>query len=87
MPGPAAAYGSQHEIQLYDVTSSNVLWRKDRTGGGEWVHLKDANNMAMSGLSFENTLVGTRWAVSVFLWGAKFTQVSAQRCLRVIPIG
>jgi len=33
--------------------------RKGWTGGGEWVHLKGANSMAVSGHSFRNTLVGT----------------------------
>ena len=32
--------------------------RKGGTGGGGWVHPKGANNMAVSGLSFEQRLVG-----------------------------
>ena len=39
--------------------------RKGRTGGIGWVHLKGANSMAVSGLSFRNTLVGSGWAISV----------------------
>ena len=41
--------------------------RKDRTGEGVGVHLKGANNMAMSGLSFRKPLVGTGWFVSLLL--------------------
>jgi len=33
--------------------------RKGGTGGGGWVHLKGADSMAISGLSFRNTLVGS----------------------------
>ena len=33
--------------------------RKGGTGGCGWVHLKDANNMAVSGLSFRKALVGS----------------------------
>ena len=32
--------------------------RKGGAGGGEWVHPKGANSMAVSGLSFEQPLVG-----------------------------
>ena len=32
--------------------------RKGGAGGGGWVHPKGANSMAMSGLSFEQPLVG-----------------------------
>ena len=32
------------------------------------MHPKAANSMAVSGLSFENTLVGTGWAVSVLFF-------------------
>ena len=42
--------------------------RKGGTWGGGWVHPKAANSMAVSGLSFENTLVGTGWAVSVLFF-------------------
>jgi len=36
---------------------------KGGIGGGGWVHLKGADNMAVSGLSFRNTLVGSGWAM------------------------
>ena len=41
--------------------------RKSGTGEGWWVHLKGANSVAVSGLSFTNTLVGTGWAVSLLV--------------------
>ena len=41
--------------------------RKGRTRGGGFVHPKVTNSMAVSGLSFGNTLVGTGWAISVLL--------------------
>jgi len=41
--------------------------RKGGTGGGGWVHLKDANSMATSGLVFRSNLVGTGRAFSIFL--------------------
>jgi len=41
--------------------------RKGGTGGGGWVHLKDANSMATSGLVFRSDLVGTGRAISIFL--------------------
>jgi len=37
--------------------ASICVSRKGGTGGGGWVHLKGANSMAVSGLSFENTLL------------------------------
>ena len=39
--------------------------RKGRTGGGEWVHPKGANSMAVSGLILRSDLVGTGRAISV----------------------
>ena len=39
--------------------------RKGGTGGGEWVHPKGANSMAMSGLVFRSDLVGTGRAISI----------------------
>ena len=41
--------------------------RKGGTGGDGWVHPKDVNSMALSGLSFRDTLVGTEWVFSVLL--------------------
>jgi len=39
--------------------------RKGRIGGGGWGHPKGADSMAVSGLCFENTLVGSEWATAV----------------------
>jgi len=39
--------------------------RKGGTGGGGWVHLKDVNSMAASGLIFRSDLVGTGRAISI----------------------
>ena len=57
------------KLSSCDVTSCNDLMssRKGGTGGGGWVHLKGADSMAVSGLSFRNTLVGSGWAISVLL--------------------
>jgi len=41
--------------------------RKDGIGGGVWVHPKGADSMAVFGLSFRNTLVGSGWATAVLL--------------------
>jgi len=41
--------------------------KKDRIGGGGWVHLKGADSMAVSGLNFRNALVGSGWATAVLL--------------------
>ena len=39
--------------------------RKGETGGGEWVHPKGANSMAVSGLHSRKVLVGTGRVISV----------------------
>jgi len=51
------------------VTSCNDLTssRKGGTGGGGWVHPKGVDSMAVSGLHFESTLVGSEWATAVLL--------------------
>jgi len=41
--------------------------RKGRTGEGGWVHPKDANGMATSGLGCRKAMVGTGWAISLLL--------------------
>ena len=41
--------------------------RKGGIGGGGWVYLKGANNMATSGLISRNDLVGTGRAISLRL--------------------
>jgi len=41
--------------------------RKGGIGGGWWVHPKGADSMAISGLCFENALVGSEWATAVLL--------------------
>ena len=59
------------KLSSRDVTSCNALWRwfcfnrKCGIGGDGWVHLKGADSMAISGLSFINTLVGSGWATAV----------------------
>jgi len=40
--------------------------RKGGTGGGEWVHPKGANSMAVSGLILRSDLVGTGRAISIY---------------------
>ena len=41
--------------------------RKGGIGRGGWVHPKGADSMAISGLCFENALVGSEWATAVLL--------------------
>jgi len=41
--------------------------RKGGIGGGGWVHLKDVDRMAVSGLRFRNALVGSGWTTAVLL--------------------
>ena len=41
--------------------------RKGRTGRSGWMHPNDVNSIAISGLSFRNTLVGAGWAASILL--------------------
>ena len=41
--------------------------KKDRTGGGGWVHPKCANSMAASRLSCSRPLIGTRRSISLLL--------------------
>jgi len=60
--------------------------RKGGTGGGGWVHPKGADSMAVSGLHFENALVGSEWTTAVLLCtnglhpkGADSTAVSELR--------
>ena len=43
-----------------------------------WVHLKGANSMAVSGLSFKNTLIGTRLAASLLLCTNRLRKQSSQ---------
>jgi len=50
------------KLSSCDITSCNDLQRyfsrKGGIGGGGWVHPKGADSMAVSGLHFENALVG-----------------------------
>ena len=53
-----------NSLAVANPTSKNLrsrfcASRNSGTGGGEWVHLKGADSMAMSGLCFRKTLVGT----------------------------
>ena len=41
--------------------------RKGEKWGSGWVYPKGANSMDLSGLGFRKVLVGTGWAVSLFL--------------------
>jgi len=41
--------------------------RKSGIRGDGWVHPKGADSMAVSGLRFENTFVGSEWATAVLL--------------------
>ena len=63
-----------------DLTSGFCDSRKGGTGGGGWVHPKGADSMwlslgsalgadsmTVSGLPFENALVGSEWATAVLL--------------------
>jgi len=56
MSPPAMSFGDRFCIS-----------RKGRIGGGGWMHPKDANSMATSGLVFRSNLVGTEKAISVLL--------------------
>jgi len=51
------------------ITSQNRLCfsRKGGIGGGGWVHPKGIDSMAVSGLHFENALVGSECATAVLL--------------------
>jgi len=54
--------------------------RKGGTEGSEWEHPKSVDSMAVSGISFRNTLVGSGWATSILL----FTNgLSKQSCCLV----
>jgi len=57
--------------------------RKGGTGEGGWVHLKGADSMAVSGLRFRNTLVGSGWATVVLLCtnGLRKQSSHSARCL------
>jgi len=41
--------------------------RKGGIGGGEWVHPKGADSIAVSGIHFGNALVGSEWDTAVLL--------------------
>ena len=51
--------------------------RKDRTGGGGWVHPKGANSMVMSGLTCRKALVGTGRNKLSYLVGPPFLAFTA----------
>jgi len=51
--------------------------KKGGIGGGGWVHLIGADSMAVCGLCFENTLVGSEWATAVLLCTNGFRKQSS----------
>ena len=61
--------------------------RKGGTGGGGWVHPKGADSMAVSGLRFENTLVGSEWATAVLLCTNGLRKQSSCPARRPFPTG
>jgi len=76
-----------------DVTSCNDFTRyvlrqqKGRDRGGGWVHLKGANSMALSGLRFENALVGSEWATVVLLCTNGLRKQPSCPARRPFPMG
>jgi len=46
-------------ISCIDLGDRFCFCRKDRIGGGGWVHLKSADSMAVSVFPFRNALVGS----------------------------
>jgi len=60
---------------------------KGEIGGGGWVHLKGADSMAISGLSFRNNLVGSGWATAVLLCMNGLRKQSSLPAWRPFPAG
>jgi len=61
--------------------------RKGWTGGGGWVHLKGADSMAVSGLSFREALVGSGWATAIILWIKRLRKQSSCPARHPFPVG
>ena len=61
--------------------------RKGGIGGGGWVHLKGADSMAVSGLCFENALVGSEWATAVLLCANGLRKQSSCPARHPFPTG
>jgi len=75
------------KLSSCDVTSCNDLTRfcfsrKGGIGGGEWVYPKGADSKAVSGLRFENALVGSEWATAILLciYGLRKQSSCPARC-------
>jgi len=51
------------------------------------VHPKGADKMAISGLSFRNTLVGSRWATAVLLCTNGLKKLSSHLAWCLFPAG
>ena len=54
-------------LELWPFGDRFCFSKKGGIGGGGWVHPKGADSMAVSGLCFGNTLVGSEWATAVLL--------------------
>jgi len=61
--------------------------RKGGIGGGGWVHPKGADSMAISGLRFENALVGSEWATTVHLCTNGLRKQPSCPAWRPFPMG
>jgi len=56
-------------------------------GGGGWVHPKGADSMAVSGLRYENALVGSEWATAVLLCMNRLRKHSSCPARHPFPMG
>ena len=56
-------------------------------GGGGWVHPKSADSMAVSGLRFENALIGSEWATAVLQCTKGLRKQSSCPTRRPFPTG
>ena len=61
--------------------------RKGRIGGGGWVYPKNSDSMAVSGLHFRNTLVGSGWATAVLLSTNGLRKQSSRPAWHPFPAG
>jgi len=74
------------KLSSCDVTSCNDLQR-GRIGGGGWVHPKGADSMVVSGLRFENALVGSEWATAILLCTNGLRKQSSCPARHPFPMG
>ena len=61
--------------------------RKGGIGGGGWMYLNSADSMTISGFSFRNALVGSRWATAVLLCTNKLTKQSSRLARHPFLVG